>query len=193
MTTKTRASRVREYRPSVENLQLTVNPEREDRCQWHDDPKYCERHDVYYEGSVRVNDVNVPIEVHLMSCDGSIKGTAGKYDYTAKVNKQEGDYRTCGHCPYCSGNRGVSSKQTKGLTAEALADVVVPFLESEGYELYYDNHKPGGWFLFDLQTAKVERNDLEATARGRFNVAWMEQHTCPVHGCFLWKEEECGL
>lgn len=188
-----RPTAVKQYRPAVSNLKLTVNPEREHHGQWHNDPKYSKRHDVYYEGTIEIEGHELPIEVHLMSTDGSIKADRGKYYVTANIN-QKHDYEHFRNCPHCSGNRGVSSKETPGLTAEAVADIVMPFLRSQGYKLAIESrYKPGGWYLFDLEVPCTRRDDLDGGRAPRFYVSWMEEYTCPVHGNFLWQEIEPGV
>jgi hypothetical protein len=153
------------------------------------------RKDFWFKGNVEINKVVIPYQLHLFSCDGSVKGSKGRYNCSIDLNEgSKQDLRIHG-CPYCSGNEGVSSPTTKGLTAAALAPVLFPRVEHAGYSIFQHKHNPGGWYLFSMLCDTREREDVidEGFYRTpRFYISWISEYTCPVHGKFLWKECEFG-
>jgi hypothetical protein len=166
--------------PSIKNLNLGLPRREKDK----DNPRV----DLYFTGTVEIDGHKLPLEVHLMNDPHFDKHHPNGYYYSADVGHKEPAYDDQGYCPHCSGNNGVTSKPTKGLTAKALGDAVYLALKNQ-YELIKWDRKQGGWFTFDLLCKKIKRDDLQPKAP-RFYYSWVEEITCPIHGTFLWKELE---
>lgn len=73
----------------VNSFDLRLTNKLENGQHWHNDPKYAERKDHYFAGTITINDKPVPAELHLMTCDGSIRGQRGKWSVSIDLNKQE--------------------------------------------------------------------------------------------------------
>lgn len=164
---------------AVTDLVLTMASKVEDGKRWHGDDKYAERRDHYFAGTVAVNGRAIPIKVHLMTCDGSIRGTEGQWHVSAELNGHLERYTPAGKslvkcCNLCCDWDGGPT----GETAIAVAPVVFPWLKRQGYVLS-ETSTPGGWWSFECYGAVVGKETHER--RGRRHV-WRCQIDCPVHG-----------
>lgn len=167
----------------VNSFSLALTEKAEPGHYWHGNPKYAERKDHYFAGTVVVNGKEIPTNLHVMTADGSIVDDVGGWYVTAELNRPkkvydlENNKRLAKECDRCCGGDGIMTRESKSETAVALAQVLFPWLAGMGYQIKRSSKK-GGWWLFDCFGTVIK----EEYKKGGWWHTWTYDIDCPVHG-----------
>lgn len=172
----------------VSQLQL-IERERRQEGNWHGNPKYEVRKDVYFDGQVTINGRRLTFDLHLMTSDGSLKEAKGKWHTSITINKPQrnelpGDWNEDDWAAVTTRCNACAEKDT----ATALAKVIFPKLRQLGYDIY-ETRNTGGWYLFDMHPDSVKSKGTKASWR-RFYIKYVTEIVCPVHGKLVQEDEE---
>lgn len=89
-------------------------------------------------------------------------------------------------CEICSGNWGVSTAETSGLTAQTIANALFPDMERMGYPIDTQYGHARGFHLFTMRGEKVSKAHVSLPTRKtktpRFYAENITYLRCPVHG-----------
>ena len=155
------------------------------------------RKDIWFPGKVWINCEEYPFAVHLFSSDGSIPENKNKFYFCGVLGVEHRDYDNFDDCPYCTGNNGVQSDSTQGLTALALGEALrnETMLGNAKFSCVYPLaswSNPGGWWTFRHEVL-AKRTDIDPGKVKRFFHAEIIDFNCPIHKQFHWKQIESDL
>lgn len=160
------------------------------------DPTKDNRADVYFEGTMTVNDRVLPCEVHLFRIDK--KGwQAGSWYVTMSVNERKNWREGVAprdvvdafpeHCHECHKDSYVG---------KAFAKATFPILQRMGFSLASGIGAEGSksdWWLMDVSCdSQGERKAMNARTR-MFYYKQRRLIVCPIHGEFIQETEESSL
>ncbi len=138
-----------------------------------------------FEGSAVVEGTKtgerlLPFEMRLISSDGSIKGSKGKYSVSVEFcpASMKADITGLVDCRACSGNWGTSDPETAGLFSIAMGEALIPLLETRGFQIFDGLGHKGG---ISLRVSVSLLSEVEAPAR-RFYTAVRQTIDCPICG-----------
>lgn len=164
--------KVIDHRPTVECMQI----EQTDGI--------CSRNgrtDVYFAVALRLDGQPVNGTLHLMK-HAETKRRDKNWNASILLNEQAAG-ESVESCPLCSGNSGVSTAETPGLTALAVAAVLCPLLEQQGFTLAKHGRK-GGWWAFDMRCRDFGEVPDSQNGLPLGYIAWTHEIDCPMHGRF---------
>ena len=146
------------------------------------------RLDFYVDLDLEVDGKPIAAKFHLMDDKHFSKSPLRSLTFNLTPRRNVED---TSDCPICSGNSGVTTDETNGLTAIACAEAIVPEMEKIGLKAKAYSDKAGGWFTFQAWAKKLKSEDGKGYASGV--ITWNVTIDCPVHGQYVsvYAERDC--
>lgn len=157
-----------------------------------------ERADVVFDGTLKINGRQLPLELRLFRLDKE-GWQIGKWYVSIDINKPtRSRFVSSSNVPDSAETCGMCHKESR--TAKAVAKVIGAKLKGAGFELAPGvGHRTGKgsvtkpfWWLFDLYADRQGPIKYGQSRRLYYHTE-SRKITCPVHGVFVQEKQELSL